>query len=190
MSRTAAQLFATVVLLSGWKSQATNARNYLLPEGVSISSYERLTEFRDALTTVIDATTGARAVQSSGGAAGGVVSEGQGYGLFIGGSVVASMRPSNPNWQSAVNFTYQIFLGWRKMCKLTDQGSCQQGGYTCGGRYPCLPNWKFNSDIRSAVGTGSAPDGDEDGILGMILLVTSTKNTGYERSSGMGVQKL
>jgi hypothetical protein len=41
---------------------------------------------------------------------------------------------------------------------------------------PCLPHWKFDDRLTGAQGTGSAPDGDEDAILGMILLVLATKN--------------
>lgn len=152
---------------------------YLSPANVALNSFQRMVQFRDRLTTVVDPLKGTRAVQSSGGAAGGVVSEGQGYGLLIGGTVVASLDSADPKWAVAVTFTYQLFLGWQRMCQLTNQGSCQQGGFYCGGKYPCLPNWKFDGQLTTAQGTGSAPDGDEDAILGMILFVQATKNKGF-----------
>ena len=34
--------------------------------------------------------------------------------------------------------------------------------------HECLPSWKFDDDLTAEVGTGSAPDGDEDAILGMV----------------------
>lgn len=153
--------------------------SYLAPVNVVLNSFQRMVQFRDTLTTVVDPLKGTRAVQSSGGAAGGVVSEGQGYGLLIGGTVVASLSPTDPRWATAVNFTYQVFLGWQRMCQLTNQGSCQQGGYYCDGKYPCLPDWKFDGRLTAAQGTGSAPDGDEDAILGMILFAQATKNRGF-----------
>ena len=164
--------FGTAVMLFITISQA--AAYYLRPEGVSLDSYSRMVEFMDALTQEF---SGYRAVQSSGGAAGGVVSEGQGYGLLISSTVAASLDKSDPRREEAVTFAYQLFLGWKKMCQLTDGGSCQEGGYYCGSdQYPCLPNWMFNGDITAVWGTGSAPDGDEDGILGLIILVETTRN--------------
>ena len=34
-----------------------------------------------------------------------------------------------------------------------------------------MPSWKFDNTLTTEIGTGSAPDGDEDAILGMVLLV-------------------
>lgn len=62
-------------------------------------------------------------------------------------------------------------------------GHCQDNGFYCkvgASNYPCLPHWKFNDAITSAEGTGPAPDGDEDAILGMILLVYGTELTKVE----------
>ena len=55
--------------------------------------YARFKEFRDNLTTQVSCNDGldgsqARAVHSSGGVAGGVVSEGQGYGLAIAAGLI------------------------------------------------------------------------------------------------------
>jgi len=116
----------------------------------------------------------ARAVHSSGGAAGGVVSEGQGYGLFLAGATAASLGSTDVNFKWTIARGYELFTGWKKMCSLsTSSGNCQVP--YCNG-VPCLPHWKFDDRINAAQGTGSAPDGDEDAILGMILLVLSTKN--------------
>ena len=35
----------------------------------------------------------------------------------------------------------------------------------------CLPGWKHSGDLSTEEGTGSAPDGDEDAILGMIFAI-------------------
>ena len=47
----------------------------------------------------------------------------------------------------------------------------------CGaqGTHECLPSWKFDNAVTMEDGTGSAPDGDEDAILGMLLLVLATE---------------
>lgn len=173
------EMFRTVVIILALFPVNLIHATYLSPINVVLSSFQRMVQFRDTLTTVVVPLTGARVVQSSGGAAGGVVSEGQGYGLLIGGTVVASLNPADPRWAVAVTFTYQLFLGWKRMCQLTNQGSCQQGGFNCGGIYPCLPNWKFDSGLTAALGTGSAPDGDEDAILGMILFAQATRSRGF-----------
>ena len=54
-------------------------------------------------------------------------------------------------------------------------------GQMCGadGTHECLPSWKFNDAVTAELGTGSAPDGDEDAILGMLLLVAATEADGY-----------
>lgn len=109
-----------------------------------------------------------RAVHSSGGAAGGVVSEGQGYGLFIGGTTAAALGSSHPDFSRVVSRTYEMFLGWQKMCFMSTSDGCQNPRYcqNGGNSVPCLPHWKFDDRLSGAQGTGSAPDGDEDAILG------------------------
>ena len=37
--------------------------------------------------------------------------------------------------------------------------------------YPCLPGWKHSGDLSSVLGSGAAPDGDVDAIVGMIIFV-------------------
>ncbi len=128
----------------------------------------RFQSWVSTLTTLPSGTF--RAVHSSGGAAGGVVSEGQGYGLLMGGIVVASLPATHPQRAWAVQTTYELFQGWKQMCKLSAGGGHCQSNFYCSGS-PCLPHWKFDDAITSAQGTGSAVDGDEDAMLGMILFV-------------------
>eukprot|EP01123_Difflugia_compressa_P015386 TRINITY_DN85_c0_g1_i2.p1 TRINITY_DN85_c0_g1~~TRINITY_DN85_c0_g1_i2.p1 ORF type:complete len:610 (-),score=140.18 TRINITY_DN85_c0_g1_i2:212-2041(-) len=143
------------------------------------STLDRFNQFITTLTTLLsDGAT--RAVHSSGGAAGGVVSEGQGYGLLIGGITSASLGSTHTSFNDVVTKTYQIFKGWKKMCMLSlSSASCQATVYSCtdgSTSYPCLPHWKFDDKLVGAAETGNAPDGDEDAILGMIVLVMATES--------------
>ncbi|EOD24312.1 hypothetical protein EMIHUDRAFT_457782 [Emiliania huxleyi CCMP1516] len=63
------------------------------------------------------------------------------------------------------------------MCERTVSDSCQESHF-CGEdeSHECLPSWKFDDAVTQEVGTGSAPDGDEDAILGMLLLVLATQS--------------
>lgn len=149
----------------------TASGDIVFPTVSLTSSFNRMQEFINTLTTIEDFSSSARAVHSSGGAAGGVVSEGQGYGLLIAATVAHTASGSNQ--QSAKNYAFEFFRGWKKMCQLTDSGSCQSGGYICETN-PCLSNWKLNDQLTGTLGTGSASDGDEDAILGMIILVETT----------------
>jgi len=146
-------------------------------------SLARLDQFRRELTSIVgrradpnnDAAT--RAVLSSGGAASGVVSEGQGYGLLIAGLLAASLDASHPRRAEVVAFALELYNGWLTMCERTVVNSCQTQTCTTpdGSQHECLPSWKFDNSLTTEIGTGSAPDGDEDAILGMILLVLATK---------------
>jgi len=158
-------------------------------------SYDRYIEFLDELTTTLDTNDAAtRVVQSSGGAAGGVVSEGQGYGLLIGGATAASLASTTGTRSEAFDYsvetTMELFRGWQQMCVRSDsRASCQQGsGPLCtyvdrgsgsseplSRQVPCLPHWKFNNDLTVVEGAGAAVDGDEDAILGMILLLKAVE---------------
>ena len=40
----------------------------------------------------------------------------------------------------------------------------------------CLPGWKHKADLSVELGTGAAPDGDEDAIVGMIFAVKAVEN--------------
>ena len=69
-----------------------------------------------------------------------------------------------PRYQKVLDYTYEMFLGWKRMCMLSKDGSCQEDeGFQCGGgQYPCLPHWKFDDDLTGIIGKGAAPDGDAD----------------------------
>jgi len=142
--------------------------------GTAGSGKARLFEFVDALTALPAAGSKYRAVRSSGGAAGGVVSESQGYGLLLAGAILASLQPEDADYQRVMDITHEMFLGWRRMCELTAaRGSCQDDeGFQCGGgKYPCLSHWKFDDDLTNVIGSGSAPDGDADALAGMLFAV-------------------
>ena len=47
----------------------------------------------------------------------------------------------------------------------------------CSGKVPCLPGWKHSSDLSQIIGTGAAPDGDEDAILGMIIAIKALEQS-------------
>jgi hypothetical protein len=141
-----------------------------------------------AYNTFISTLTGVdsnncRAVYSSGGAAGGVVSEGMGYGILLTAITAAAVGPTNANFPTILNNGYQLFLAWQKMCRLSTSGTCQSPGY-CGGAsaYPCLPDWQWDNAITTPAGTGPAPDGDEDATTGMILIVSMINNHGLQNS--------
>ena len=94
------------------------------------SSLARMYEMRDVLTSQPVLGSAARAVLSSGGAAGGVVSEGQGYGLLVSGAILASLPADHPDHNAVLDLTYEYFLGWRRMCELSNSpSSCQEGDH-------------------------------------------------------------
>ena len=120
-----------------------------------------------------------RAVHSSGGAAGGVVSEGQGYGLLLAGTLALGVGRSHPRRAELLTLALELFNGWHRMCLRTVANSCQEAPYMCGepgAPHECLPSWKFDHTLEVEIGTGSAPDGDEDAILGMVFLVLATQH--------------
>ena len=157
-----------------------------------MSTLTRLTEFREKLTSLPSKGSGAgeqhfRVVHSSGGAAGAksITSEGMGYGLLIAGVAVASQPESSAGWRAALTFGEELFAGWRRMCELST-GTCQDDPHQwCGGRLKrdgpgakgfasCLPSWLFDDALRAQAASGSAADGDEDALLGLVLLTQST----------------
>jgi len=204
------------------------------------ASIVRVFQLRDRMTRcVADPRPGSpcrRAFLGSGGIAGKeevVVSEGQGYGLMITGALAAALPRDHPNRSDVLQFGWELFLGWREMCRNTGKfentryDQCQHaniGGekffvsgassgcsdydarYSpppppygfAGEEFPpppphppppnagptafCLPSWRWEpnlahprhgdaaSDPYQTSGHGSASDGDQDGILGIILL--------------------
>merc|ERR1712176_828563 len=67
--------------------------------------------------------------------------------------------------------------GWKRMCLNSNPSNgCQYDGQWCEDEFTgqsgvCLPGWKHSGDLSTEEGTGSAPDGDEDAILGMIFAI-------------------
>lgn len=129
------------------------------------------------VTGTLSSGTTLRVVFSSGGAAaGGVVTEGQGYGILLAGVMAASLGRSDSRRAGVLQNGYEFFLGWKHMCIGSTTANCQSDAkYLCSG-HPCLPGWKWNNDLTQQLGTGSAADGDEDAIVGMILLILATEH--------------
>ena len=124
----------------------------------TVAPYEltlaRLDEFTAALTSTVNTST--RVVHSSGGAAGGVVSEGQGYGLLLAGAAAAALPSSHPRHADTTELALEYYWGWRRMCERTVANSCQDSHF-CGedGAHECLPSWKFDDAVEVEIGTGS-----------------------------------
>merc|ERR1712232_161024 len=141
----------------------------------SMSSITALSYMED-LTYTVSTTPYTLTILAEGGAAGSggsVVSEGQGYGLITSAIALASLEVSDPNRNDVMNKFYGYFNGWRKMCVNSSPSPCQNPEYCShdGGKAPCLPGWKHKGDLSEVEGTGAAPDGDEDAILGMIIAI-------------------
>jgi hypothetical protein len=49
--------------------------------------------------------------------------------------------------------------------------------FTTGTNHVCLPGWKHNAALTSQTGSGAAPDGDEDAIVGMIFAVKALEKS-------------
>ena len=125
----------------------------------------------------------------SGGAAGSgdlVVSEGQGYGLLITGTVLASWdshagQVSGANRSNVLKSFEGYYNFWKDMCEdSSNKGSnCQPNGNYCesssGSKYVCLPDWRHYKTGGSE-STGAAPDGDQDAIVGIMLAVKAVEN--------------
>lgn len=144
------------------------------------TSYEALLEL-EPLTNIIQdlPNTPIYALVAEGGAAGNgnVVSEGQAYAVMIAGITLAAMEISDPNRQNVMDRFYGYFNGWKRMCEnSTPYAYCQSMKFCNGGTTACLPGWKHDGDLTNVVGTGAAPDGDEDAISGMIMAVKAVEN--------------
>jgi len=144
----------------------------------------RLNDFK-RLTSVVARnaeSSSVRVVLSAGGAAGGVVSEGQGYGLLIASAVASALSPDHPQFGHAIQVGYELFLGWQRMCEHTtvnpgNQCVQRSNATQCGAKMSeCFPSWKFDDRVVTELGTGSAPDGDEDALLGLVLLTLATQD--------------
>jgi len=130
----------------------------------------------DSLTYKVETNPPVYALQAEGGAAGNgnVVTESQAYGLLITSIVLASWEThtnSNADWDLAVEYFEGYFNGWKRMClNSSPSAGCQADGQWCEGG-SCLPGWKHSGDLSEELGTGAAPDGDEDAIVAMILAI-------------------
>uniref|UniRef100_A0A7S2S9H6 Glycosyltransferase 2-like domain-containing protein n=2 Tax=Mucochytrium quahogii TaxID=96639 RepID=A0A7S2S9H6_9STRA len=124
--------------------------------------------------------------KSSGVSSDGLVSEGQSYGLLLGGTLVSTLKDKpgrESDFKYAVEETLAMFLGWKRLCMLTllqrdDRFSdSYYKEYISGcdnGKLPCFPHWKFDKAVTKPLELGWATDADEDALLGIILLVRGT----------------
>ena len=139
-----------------------------------MSSVDALS-YMDGITYQVNSNPLTLSVIASGGAAGSgnVVSEGQGYGVLSSAIALASLDISDSNRNTVMDQFYGYFNGWKKMCINSSPSPCQSPEYCThsGGKAPCLPGWKHSGDLSSVIGTGAAPDGDEDAILGLIIAI-------------------
>jgi hypothetical protein len=160
-------LFSTTNTLTTWE----------IYQGLSSLTY---TASSSPLTLALVASGG---VSGSGGS---VVSEGQAYGLLITGIVLASwdthaQDKSDADRQAVVDDFYGYFNGWVAMCQNNQAGgtSCQSEALCVaedGTTSICLPDWKQSKDFSATEGTGAAPDGDQDAIVGMIFALGALAN--------------
>lgn len=148
------------------------------------------------LTYVNSESPRSYALVAGGGAAGSgssVVTESQAYALFITGTVLASWdthagKESGADRSAVMNAFEGYFNFWKKMCQNSVGGStCQSGGNYCydetkNAYSVCLPDWKQKKDGSAVEGTGPAPDGDEDAIVGIILAVKAVENDSVKPS--------
>ena len=132
-------------------------------------------------TGFVTNSTHARSVMSSGGAAGGCVSEGQGYGLLAAaGAYIGSDCGENPPDKTKCDYIadrfYELFLGWQQMAKATTGHITEHYCVLQGESVPCVVNWKFTNDLKSVWngGQGSATDGDVDAATGIALMALAT----------------
>jgi len=151
----------------------------------TLSAWDALLKI-EPLTNVVSSNPPVYSLLASGGAAGSgdVVSEGQAYGMLISAIVLASwdshsIGNSEANWDVAVDYFEGYFNGWKTMCLGSSTiAGCQSGGSFCkdttlteGKSNICLPGWKHSGDLSTEIGSGAAPDGDEDAIVAMILAI-------------------
>lgn len=147
-------------------------------EGSGKSSWEALLAF-ESITYEVSSTPYTLSVIASGGAAGDgtqVVSESQAYGLLSAALALLSMNENDQNYEAAKKKFEGYYNGWVKMARKAKPAACQNPTYCDGGESPCLPGWKYSGDLNTIIGTGSAPDGDEDAIVGMIIALKAVEN--------------
>jgi len=153
-------------------------------EGTGKSSWEALLAL-EQITYQVSDNPHVLSVVASGGAAGDgsfVVSESQAYGVLAAGLALVSMDVSNIHYDETKRKFEGYFNGWREMCRNSAPASCQNPTYCDGGSSPCLPGWKHLADFSGIEGTGAAPDGDEDAIIGMIMALKAVESDSVQPS--------
>ena len=115
-------LHAIVAAKGGRSSAPANATeaSLLLPKrgAADPTSLDRLDELKLRLTRVLGEALEPtsrrkykiRVVESEGGAAGGVVSEGQGYSLVVAGGLAAALPASHPRRAEVLELAYELSL--------------------------------------------------------------------------------
>ena len=134
------------------------------------STSSRLIEFRERLTVVHQPASSSpfRVVRSSGGAAGGVVTEGQGYGLLLAGVALAGQSIGSPGWRSTLSFGEELFAGWRRMCELSTNSCQDEPRLRCHPSGPTMP--RFAARAASAVVSSS------DRVSGIARVLQHTQD--------------
>ena len=146
--------------------------------GKGKSSWEALVDM-ESITYEVSQSPYTLSVLSAGGAAGDgsfVVSESQAYGVLAAALALNDIDFSDSNYSAAKQKFYGYFNGWKQMCANSLPAPCQSPMYCQNGELPCLPGWKHKGDLSAIVGTGAAPDGDEDAIVGMIIAVKAVED--------------
>jgi len=150
----------------------------LCSTGSGKSTWEAL-QAMESITHEVSQTPYILSAVASGGAAGDgsyVVSESQAYGVLTAGFTILSMEENDTNYNEAKRKFEGYFNGWRQMCRNSAPAPCQNPSYCDGGSSPCLPGWKHLADFSEVEGTGAAPDGDEDAIVGMIIALKAVES--------------
>merc|ERR1711971_404173 len=150
----------------------------LCSNGSGKSTWEAL-QAMESITYEVSQTPYILSAVASGGAAGDgsfVVSESQAYGVLTAGLTILSMEENDTNYNEAKRKFEGYFNGWRQMCRNSAPAPCQNPSYCDGGSSPCLPGWKHLADFSEVEGTGAAPDGDEDAIVGMIIALKAVES--------------
>ncbi len=119
-----------------------------------------------------------------------MVTEGQAYALTLAGITLNTLQTNDPNFAWAAARARELYLGWRRMLIRTSSlGACQSLRACSNNTSFCLPHWKWNSDLSSPLGTGSAADADVDAIVGLSLLGNAPVSWANEAESDVIMAK-
>jgi len=134
----------------------------------------------------------AKVVVSSGGAASGIVTEGMGYGILVEGfQAILGNSTAVTNGIALTRAWLGMVNGPKDTPKPFGGGNTDKDAATKVGTYPYgvsairpqgggvgpsgVAAWKYPLDQCAGLCTGSATDGDEDAVLGMIYLAAALK---------------